>query len=221
MPPCRTSSRRRNCQMFTTVGRYRHGAGIVVTPRPSAIGLQRRRSSVGRGDRVDVSVAPRAGAHRREWVGDDADRAIVRGSGHGRRYATEFLDLKLSRSGVQRSPRHRQHTRVGSGHGTIVTRSRVRGAICRESTRQRVVNASTRFVDGEEFGFGAEIGIHEKLHARPEGCASGRVKSRVNGDVKPELDLFALLELGLRPIFVRRLPTTGSRWRGLANPFTP
>ena len=58
----------------------------------------------------------------------------------------------------------------GSGHSeAIVTRSLE--AADRFTTEVDaaavVVNASTRFVDGEEFGFGAEIGIStQKLHAR-------------------------------------------------------
>ena len=48
-----------------------------------------------------------------------------------------------------------------------------------------LVNASSRFVDGGQFGFGAEIGIStQKLHARgPMGLAElTSTKYIVNGD---------------------------------------
>jgi glutamate-5-semialdehyde dehydrogenase len=60
--------------------------------------------------------------------------------------------------------------RWGSGHTeAIVTRSlpAAQAFIAGCDSAAVMVNASTRFTDGEQFGFGAEIGIStQKLHAR-------------------------------------------------------
>ena len=98
-----------------------------------------------------------------ELVGDDALRAIVPTAGAATEedWASEFLDLKLSIGVVDGIDEAIAHiARYGSGHSeAIITRSFDAAAV--------LVNASTRFVDGEEFGFGAEIGIStQKLHAR-------------------------------------------------------
>jgi glutamate-5-semialdehyde dehydrogenase len=60
--------------------------------------------------------------------------------------------------------------RYGTGHSeAIVTESlaAARAFVSTVDAAAVLVNASTRFVDGGEFGFGAEIGIStQKLHAR-------------------------------------------------------
>jgi glutamate-5-semialdehyde dehydrogenase len=110
-----------------------------------------------------------------ELVGDERARAIVgpdrMAEATADDFAREFLDLKLSIAVVPSLDAAIEHIRsYGSGHTeAIVTRDL---ASARRFTREVdaavvVVNASTRFTDGEEFGFGAEIGIStQKLHAR-------------------------------------------------------
>jgi glutamate-5-semialdehyde dehydrogenase len=108
-----------------------------------------------------------------ELVGDDAARALVPGMGVATEedFASEFLDLKLSVAVVTDIDAAIAHIdRYGSGH----TEAIVTGDLAAATRFQRevdaaavVVNASTRFTDGEQFGFGAEIGIStQKLHAR-------------------------------------------------------
>jgi glutamate-5-semialdehyde dehydrogenase len=86
-------------------------------------------------------------------------------------YATEFLDYILSVKVVADVDEAIQHiNHYGSRHSEAIITENYSNA---EKFMQRVdaaavyVNASTRFTDGNEFGFGAEIGIStQKLHAR-------------------------------------------------------
>ncbi|MEY4131918.1 MAG: hypothetical protein RLZZ31_2042 [Actinomycetota bacterium] len=92
-------------------------------------------------------------------------------------WSTEFLDLILAVGVVDSLDEAIAHiSQNGSGHSeAIITRSfDAAETFCQKVDAAAVlVNASTRFVDGEEFGFGAEIGIStQKLHARgPMGLA--------------------------------------------------
>jgi glutamate-5-semialdehyde dehydrogenase len=86
-------------------------------------------------------------------------------------YGREFLDLTLSVKVVEGLDEAIAHIRrFGSGHTEAIVTSDLMAArrFQREVDAAAVmVNASTRFTDGEEFGFGAEIGIStQKLHAR-------------------------------------------------------
>ena len=104
-------------------------------------------------------------------------------------WSTEFLDLRLTVGVVDGLDAAIDHiAEHGSGHSeAILTRSLpAANRFTREVDAAAVlVNASTRFVDGEEFGFGAEIGIStQKLHARgPMGLRELTcVKYVVHGD---------------------------------------
>jgi glutamate-5-semialdehyde dehydrogenase len=92
-------------------------------------------------------------------------------------FGREYLSLDLSARVVDSLDEAVDHIRrYGTGHSeTIVTRSleRAREFTAAVDAAVVLVNASSRFVDGGEFGYGAEIGIStQKLHARgPMGLA--------------------------------------------------
>ncbi len=126
-----------------------------------------------------------------ELLGDAATRRLVPTASPAdeEAYATEFLGPTLAVAVVDDIDAAIEHiSRYGTGHSeAIITRDL--NAANRFTTEVDaaavVVNTSTRFVDGEQFGLGAEIGIStQKLHARgPMGLeALTCVKYVVQGD---------------------------------------
>jgi glutamate-5-semialdehyde dehydrogenase len=108
-----------------------------------------------------------------ELLGDQRTRELVPSAGHAddEAYATEFLDLRLSVKVVDTIDDAIDHVnRFSSGHSEAIITGDLAAAdrfTSEVDAAAVLVNASTRFVDGEEFGFGAEIGIStQKLHAR-------------------------------------------------------
>ena len=108
-----------------------------------------------------------------ELVGDDRAQALVSSIAPASEadWSTEYLDLKMSVRVVDDLDQAIQHVNAHStGHSeAIITddQGAAQEFIKRVDAAAVLVNTSTRFVDGEEFGFGAEIGIStQKLHAR-------------------------------------------------------
>jgi glutamate-5-semialdehyde dehydrogenase len=151
---------------------------------------------------VDAAVAPTflprlpAALHGVRLLGDAEARALLPGADEAtdEDFATEFLDLTLSVAVVDDLDGAIEHiSRFGSGHSEAIVTSDLLAA--QRFTREVdaaavVVNASTRLVDGEELGLGAEIGIStQKLHARgPMGLrelTSVKFVVTGNGQVRP------------------------------------
>ena len=108
-------------------------------------------------------------------------------------YETEFHDLKLAIKIVDDINEAINHINLfSSGHTeSILTESDDSAELFTSSIDSSVlfVNASTRFTDGEMFGFGAEIGIStQKLHVRGpmglEALTSEKYVVKGNGTIR-------------------------------------
>lgn len=108
-------------------------------------------------------------------------------------YGKEYLGYEISAKVVGGIDEAIEHiAKYGTGHSEcIVTESysNAQKFVARVDCAAVYVNASTRFTDGNEFGFGAEIGIStQKLHARgPLGLpelVSFKYIVRGNGQVR-------------------------------------
>ena len=104
-------------------------------------------------------------------------------------YYREYLDYKMSVKIVSSLEDAIEHIRkYSSGHSeSIITNNKENAEMFLNSVDSSAVyhNASTRFTDGGEFGFGAEIGIStQKLHARgPLGLPQlNSFKYKIYGD---------------------------------------
>ena len=108
-----------------------------------------------------------------ELVGDERSRDLVPSIQPATEedWSTEYLDLKMSVrivDNIDEAITHINNNSTGHSEAIISSNQTATKEFARRVDAAAVlVNTSTRFVDGEEFGFGAEIGIStQKLHAR-------------------------------------------------------
>jgi glutamate-5-semialdehyde dehydrogenase len=115
-----------------------------------------------------------------ELRGDDASQRLVPGIRPATEedWGTEYLDLVMSVRVVPDITTAIDHIRVyGTGHTEAIVTEDIEASesfVAGVDSAVVAVNVSTRFTDGEEFGFGAEIGNStQKLHVRgPMGLES-------------------------------------------------
>jgi len=127
---------------------------------------------------------------------DDAIRELVPEAlpATDKDWATEYLSLEIALKTVDDLDGALEHIRAYSTHHTesILTSDMANAErfVKEVDSAAVMVNASTRFTDGGEFGFGAEVGIStQKLHARgPMGLpelTSTKWIVRGQGQVRP------------------------------------
>ncbi len=140
-------------------------AGVADKLLPSIFDALAAKGVVLHADEPSTAYAQRAVADHEEAT-NTAYRPVTETD-----YDTEWYSLDLNVRVVDDLDAALEHIRAhGTGHTeAIVTEDRAaaRKFAAEVDAAVVMVNASTRFTDGGEFGFGAEIGIStQKLHAR-------------------------------------------------------
>lgn len=188
-----------NCHIF--VDEYadlEKAVSIIVNAKTQRIGVCNACESLVIHEKIEDALLPRLARELEqrgvEIRGDQRVQEVIGCKPAAEEdYAAEYLDLIISMKTVSSVEEAIAHiNQYSTRHSeSIITENKENGEkFLREIDAACVyLNASTRFTDGFEFGFGAEIGIStQKLHARgPMGLrelTSYKYRIRGNGQVR-------------------------------------
>lgn len=150
---------------------------IVMNAKTQRVGVCNACESLVVHEKIAKKVLPSLGMALREKGveirGDEWARSLLIGCGEATEedYGTEYLDSIISIKtvpSIEDAITHINHYSTGHSEA-IITENKEHARMFLKGVDSACVyvNASTRFTDGFEFGFGAEIGIStQKLHAR-------------------------------------------------------
>jgi glutamate-5-semialdehyde dehydrogenase len=167
-----------NCHVYVDAGADLSMAlDIVVNAKTHRFGVCNAAETILVHGAVADSFLPAMGsalaAAGVELRGDDRVRAILPEATEATEidFATEFLGPIVAVGVVDDVHAAIEHiARYSSGHSEAIVTTDVRAAdrfVAEVDAAAVLVNASTRFIAGEELGLGAEVGIStQKLHAR-------------------------------------------------------
>ncbi|SFN42933.1 glutamate-5-semialdehyde dehydrogenase [Pseudobutyrivibrio sp. UC1225] len=150
---------------------------IIENAKTQRIGVCNACESLVINEQIAPKLLPALNSKLREHgvqiFADEKSRAFMEGSDAAteKDFATEYLDYIISVKTVSNVDEAIAHiNKYNTGHSeSIITNDRENAEkfLSGIDAACVYVNASTRFTDGFEFGFGAEIGIStQKLHAR-------------------------------------------------------
>lgn len=152
-------------------------ANIVENAKTSRVSVCNAAESLLVDEDVAETVLPviyeRLSKHNVEIFGCEKTQEILKGINPATEedYKKEYLDYKISIkivNGVEEAIKHINENSTQHSEAIITKDEKCAEKFLNEVDSAAVyVNASTRFTDGFEYGFGAEIGIStQKLHAR-------------------------------------------------------